>query len=84
MIANDTLVYGGENGIFLTVKLNAQFDAAAGTVTIDRTSAHQVALKAPAIRGTTWRARAGLGWKLRLRVSQLCVLYGQRRQASVC
>ena len=35
MIANDTLVYGGENGIFYTVKLNAQFDAAAGTVSIN-------------------------------------------------
>ncbi|MDP3447480.1 MAG: hypothetical protein Q8S22_05405 [Eubacteriales bacterium] len=35
MIANDTLVYAGENGIFYTVKLNAQFDAAAGTVSID-------------------------------------------------
>ena len=35
MIANDTLVYGGENGIFYTVKLNAQFDAAAGTVSVD-------------------------------------------------
>jgi hypothetical protein len=35
MIANDTLVYGGENGIFYTVKLNAQFDVAAGTVSID-------------------------------------------------
>ena len=35
MIANDTLVYGGENGIFYTVKLNAQFDATAGTVSID-------------------------------------------------
>ncbi|MDD4312301.1 MAG: hypothetical protein PHW41_07465 [Eubacteriales bacterium] len=34
MIANDTLVYGGENGILYTVKLNAQFDAAAGTVSI--------------------------------------------------
>ncbi len=34
MIGNDTLVYGGENGIFYTVKLNAQFDAAAGTVSI--------------------------------------------------
>jgi hypothetical protein len=34
MIANDTLIYGGENGIFYTVKLNAQFDAAAGTVSI--------------------------------------------------
>ena len=34
MIANDTLVYGGENGIFYTVKLNAQFDASAGTVSI--------------------------------------------------
>ena len=34
MIANDTLVYGGENGIFYTVKLNAQFDVAAGTVSI--------------------------------------------------
>jgi len=35
MIANDTLVYGGENGIFYTVKLNAQFDATAGTVSIN-------------------------------------------------
>ena len=35
MIANDTLVYGGENGIFYTVKLNAEFDAAAGTVSIN-------------------------------------------------
>lgn len=35
MISNDTLVYGGENGILYTVKLNAQFDAAAGTVSID-------------------------------------------------
>ncbi len=35
MIANDTLVYGGENGIFYTVKLNAKFDAAAGTVSIE-------------------------------------------------
>lgn len=35
MISNDTLVYGGENGIFYTVKLNAQFDVAAGTVSID-------------------------------------------------
>ena len=35
MIANDTLIYGGENGIFYTVKLNAQFDAAAGTVSIN-------------------------------------------------
>ena len=35
MISNDTLVYGGENGVFYTVKLNAQFDAAAGTVSID-------------------------------------------------
>lgn len=34
MIANDTLIYGGENGIFYTVKLNAQFDVAAGTVSI--------------------------------------------------
>ena len=34
MVANDTLVYCGENGIFYTVKLNAQFDAAAGTVSI--------------------------------------------------
>ena len=34
MIANDTLVYGGENGIFYTVKLNAQFNASAGTVSI--------------------------------------------------
>lgn len=35
MIADDTLVYGGENGIFYTVKLNATFDVAAGTVAID-------------------------------------------------
>ena len=35
MIGNDTLVYGGENGIFYTVKLNAKFDAAAGTVSIE-------------------------------------------------
>jgi len=35
MMTNDTLVYGGENGIFYSVKLNAQFDAAAGTVTIN-------------------------------------------------
>ena len=34
MVTNDTLVYGGENGIFYTVKLNAQFNAAAGTVSI--------------------------------------------------
>jgi len=35
MVSNDTLVYGGENGIFYTVKLNAKFDAAAGTVSIN-------------------------------------------------
>ncbi|MEA4870054.1 MAG: PQQ-binding-like beta-propeller repeat protein [Christensenella sp.] len=34
MVTDDTLVYGGENGIFYTVKLNAQFDATAGTVSI--------------------------------------------------
>ena len=34
MIANDTLVFGGENGIFYSVKLNAQFDASSGTVSI--------------------------------------------------
>ena len=34
MVTNDTLIYGGENGIFYTVKLNAQFDASAGTVSI--------------------------------------------------
>ena len=34
MISNDTLVYGGENGILYTVKLNAEFDATAGTVSI--------------------------------------------------
>ena len=34
MVANDTLVYGGENGIFYTVKLNAAFDVAEGTVSI--------------------------------------------------
>jgi hypothetical protein len=35
MISNDTLVYGGENGVFYTVKLNAEFDPATGTVSID-------------------------------------------------
>ena len=35
MISNDTLIYGGENGIFYTVKLNAEFDVTAGTVSID-------------------------------------------------
>ncbi len=35
MISNDTLVYAGENGILYTVKLNAQFDATAGTVSIN-------------------------------------------------
>ncbi|MEZ4508958.1 MAG: pyrrolo-quinoline quinone [Eubacteriales bacterium] len=35
MISNDTLVYGGENGVFYTVKLNAEFDAAAGTVSLN-------------------------------------------------
>lgn len=35
MISNDTIVYGGENGVLYTSKLNATFDAAAGTVTID-------------------------------------------------
>ena len=35
MISNDTLVYGGENGILYTVKLNAEYDPAAGTVSID-------------------------------------------------
>ncbi len=35
MISDDTLVYAGENGILYTVKLNAAFDAAAGTVSIN-------------------------------------------------
>ncbi|MCE5188226.1 MAG: PQQ-like beta-propeller repeat protein [Eubacteriales bacterium] len=35
MISNDTLVYGGENGIFYTVKLNAAYDPSAGTVSIN-------------------------------------------------
>ncbi len=35
MISDDTLVYAGENGILYTVKLNAEFDAAAGTVSIN-------------------------------------------------
>lgn len=35
MISNDTIVYAGENGVLYTSKLNATFDAAAGTVTID-------------------------------------------------
>ena len=34
MISNDTIVYGGENGVLYTAKLNAAFDAAAGTVSI--------------------------------------------------
>ena len=34
MMTGDTLVYAGENGILYTVKLNAQFDVAAGTVSI--------------------------------------------------
>ncbi len=35
MVTNDTLVYGGENGVLYTVKLNATYDEAAGTVSID-------------------------------------------------
>lgn len=35
MISNDTIVYGGENGVLYTAKLNAAFDAAAGTVSVD-------------------------------------------------
>ncbi len=35
IIANDTMVYGGENGVLYTVKLNAAFDLAAGTVTVN-------------------------------------------------
>ena len=35
MISDDTLVYAGENGILYSVKLNAEFDPAAGTVSIN-------------------------------------------------
>lgn len=35
IISNDTIVYAGENGVLYTSKLNATFDVAAGTVTID-------------------------------------------------
>jgi hypothetical protein len=35
IISDDTIVYAGENGVLYTSKLNAQFDAAAGTVSID-------------------------------------------------
>jgi hypothetical protein len=34
LIVDDTLVYGGENGVLYTAKLNTTFDAAAGTVAI--------------------------------------------------
>ncbi|MEG1525280.1 MAG: PQQ-binding-like beta-propeller repeat protein [Clostridia bacterium] len=34
MIANDTIVYGGENGILYTRKLNASYDAANGKLSI--------------------------------------------------
>ncbi|MEN6338705.1 MAG: PQQ-binding-like beta-propeller repeat protein [Clostridiaceae bacterium] len=35
IISNDTIVYAGENGVLYTSKLNAVFDVAAGTVSID-------------------------------------------------
>lgn len=35
IINNDTIIYGGENGILYTRKLNTTFDAAAGTVSIN-------------------------------------------------
>lgn len=35
MVSNDTLVYGGENGVLYTVRLNAAYDEGAGTVSID-------------------------------------------------
>ncbi len=35
IVTNDTLVYAGENGVLYTVKLNASYDATAGTVSID-------------------------------------------------
>ncbi len=34
IIANDTIVYGGENGVLYTAKLNTAFDAAAGTISV--------------------------------------------------
>lgn len=35
IIADDTIIYGGENGVLYTAKLNTAFDAAAGTVSIE-------------------------------------------------
>lgn len=35
LISNDTLIYGGENGVLYTAKLNTAFDAEAGTVSIN-------------------------------------------------
>ncbi len=35
LISNDTLFYAGENGVLYSSKLNTQFDAAAGTVSIN-------------------------------------------------
>ena len=35
MIANDTLVYAGENGVLYTSRLNATFDAATGALSFD-------------------------------------------------
>jgi hypothetical protein len=75
MIANDTLVYGGENGIFYTVKLNAQFDAAAGTVSINPDGLIKTDTKAPAFPERCGRRALVRNRKLGCRVSQLCVLY---------
>ncbi len=35
IITNDTLIYGGENGVLYTCKLNTTFDAETGTVSIN-------------------------------------------------
>ena len=35
IIADDTLIYGGENGVVYTYRLNTSFDATAGTVSLD-------------------------------------------------
>lgn len=35
LISNDTLIYGGENGVLYTVKLNTEFDKSAGKVSVD-------------------------------------------------
>jgi len=35
LIVDDTIIYGGENGVLYTAKLNTSFDPAAGTVSLD-------------------------------------------------